>query len=60
VAASASHPLLPARSLIGVCVPTYFVYNSEVPVSNWELASNFPLKTTRGELLTGALRDPLQ
>jgi hypothetical protein len=47
---------LHARSLIGICVPTYFVYNAEVPFSNWDLASNFPLKATSGELLTGGLQ----
>lgn len=43
-------------SLIGICVPTYFVYNYEVPCSNWELGSHFPLKTTQSEFLTGVWR----
>ena len=37
-------------------MPTYFVYHSEVPCSNWSLGSHFPLKTSPGELLSGAWR----
>merc|ERR1719424_301423 len=43
-------------SILGVLMPTYFVYHSEVPCSNWSLGSHFPLKTSPGELLSGAWR----
>ena len=40
-------------SLLAALMPTYFVYNAEVPIDNWKLGSNFPLTTPMSKMLVG-------
>ena len=40
-----------------MCVPTYYVYNYEVPTPNWELGSMFSLNTPSSELMQGVWRN---
>ena len=49
--------VLAPRSIIGLAVPTYFVHNSEVPCTNWELGSQFPLATDKSGFLEGVWRN---
>merc|ERR1712087_433 len=43
-------------SLLAAAVPTYFVYNSEVPCRNWQLGSDYALATPASEVLSGVWR----
>jgi len=43
-------------AMIAIVMPTYYVHNYEVPADNWDLGSDFPLKTTKEELLQGVFR----
>ena len=44
-------------SIIGLAVPTYFVHNYEVPCENWPLGSQFPLASTKQQVLEGIWRN---
>jgi len=44
-------------SILAMCMPTYYVYNYEVPTANWELGSQFSLSTPSAELLQGVWRN---
>lgn len=39
---------------LAVLLPTYAVYNAEVPIDNWSIGSAFPLSATKGDVLVGA------
>ena len=43
-------------TMIAIVMPTYYVHNYEVPASNWELGSMFPLKTSKEEVLRGCFK----
>lgn len=44
-------------AILGCLVPTYYVWNYEVPCNNWLLGSKYPLSTSRSALLGGVWRD---